>query len=102
MTRFVILVAILLSPFSATPYKKAQSETLIKCMEKCISYEGGFSDTNSSKCKIRCGSTFPQQSMHKQDCMGDFKNCYKICGKEKIGQPSSCHKKCKLALKTCI
>ena len=87
---------------SATPSKKVQSETLIKCMEKCISYEGGSSDANNSKCKTRCGSMFSQQSTYKQDCMGDFKTCYKTCGKEEIGQLSSCHKKCKLALKTCI
>jgi hypothetical protein len=33
--------------------------------------------------------------------MGEFKSCNRTCGKEKIGQPSPCHKQCKATLRTC-
>ncbi len=87
---------------SLMPFEKAQSETLMQCMEKCIQYEGGNSATNKETCKNRCGAKFiNQKPAAKRDCMGEFKGCNKACGKEKIGQPSPCHKQCKAVLRTC-
>lgn len=89
---------------SFVSFHDAGSETLMQCMEKCIQYEGGMSDTNKATCKTRCGSKYVnqnQQAPGQRDCMGQFKQCNKACGKEKIGQPSPCHKKCKAHLRTC-
>lgn len=90
---------------SILPLKESKSETLMECMTNCIHHEGGNSETNKATCKSRCGSKHVnQQSMGsggKRDCVGDFKRCNKSCGKEKIGNPSPCHKECKTTLRTC-
>ena len=84
-------------------FQKADGETLLQCMEKCVSYEGGNSETNKATCKSRCGAAVLKQSpVGKRDCMSDFKSCKRTCGKENIGQPSNCHKQCKAVLRTCI
>jgi hypothetical protein len=83
-------------------FQKAEGETLKQCMEKCVSYEGGNSGVNKATCRSRCGSAMLKESpVGNRDCMGEFKFCSTTCGKEKIGQPSSCHKKCKAILRTC-
>ncbi len=85
-----------------TYFQKAEGETLKQCMEKCVSYEGGNSDANKDICKSRCGSEMLKQSHDgKRDCIGEFKSCSRNCGKEKIGQPTPCHKQCKATLRTC-
>jgi len=92
----IFLVVVMMPP------QKAQGETLMQCMEKCIQYEGGNSATNKATCKNRCGAAaVKNQSGGKRDCMGEFKICNQKCGKEKIGQPSPCHKQCKAGLRTC-
>jgi len=96
-----LTIALVLTLFS---FQEAKSETLMQCMESCIQYEGGNSATNKATCKTRCGSKYVNQNKKpagQRDCMGEFKNCNKSCGKEKIGQPSPCHKQCKAVLRTC-
>ncbi len=96
--RLALAVLLLLGSAAA-----ADAETLTQCMEKCIQYEGGNSAANKLTCKNRCGGAavkVPDPAGQK-DCMGEFKACNKACGKEKIGQPSPCHKQCKAALRTC-
>ena len=101
--RFILLVIIVIYIiFLNTPFQKAESETLQQCMEKCISYEGGRSKVNKVTCKSRCGTEILKQSpVVKRDCMGEFKSCNRTCGKEKIGQLSSCHQQCKAVLRIC-
>jgi hypothetical protein len=83
-------------------FQKADGETLLQCMEKCVSYEGGNSEANKATCKSRCGAAMLKQSpVGKRDCMGEFKHCNRTCGKENIGQPSHCHKQCKAVLRSC-
>jgi hypothetical protein len=102
MRPILIVAAAFTLVFSIASFKKAESETLMQCMEKCISYEGGNSDTNKATCKSRCGAAMLKQPpAGKRDCMGEFKSCNRTCGKEKIGQPSPCHKLCKATLRTC-
>ena len=85
-----------------TSFQKAVGEPLLQCMEKCISYEGGNSETNKATCKSRCGTAMLKQlPVGKSDCMGEFKSCNRTCGNENIGQPSHCHKQCKALLRTC-
>ena len=101
--RPLLLVAVVFSIvlLDAT-YQKAEGETLLQCMKKCVSYEGGNSEANRVTCKIRCGGASLKQSpVEKRDCMSEFKSCSRTCGKEKIGQPSPCHKECKEMLRTC-
>lgn len=94
---FAVLMTVL-------PLQEAKSDALMDCMTQCIQHEGGNSATNKATCKNRCGAKMlnqqPQQSGMK-DCMGQFKECSAACGKEKIGQPSPCHKQCKARLRTC-
>ena len=98
--RFFIIVGLLLSLMS---FEDARSETLLQCMEKCISYEGGNSDTNKATCKTRCGSAMiKQKPAGMRDCKGEVKACRSKCGKEKIGQPSACHKECKALQMSCL
>jgi hypothetical protein len=83
-------------------FQKAGGKATMRCMEKCISYEGGNSEANKVTCKSRCGAAFLKQlPIGKRDCMGEFKSCSRTCGKENIGQPSACHKQCKVELRTC-
>ncbi len=96
---FIVVFSII---FLDAPFQKAESETAQQCMEKCISYEGGQSKVNKVTCKSRCGTGILKQSpVVKRDCMGEFKSCNRTCGKEKIGQPSSCHQQCKAVLRIC-
>ena len=88
--------------FIVTSFQKVEGETLGQCMERCVGYEGGSSKVNKATCKSRCGTGMLNPSpVEKRDCMGEFKSCNRTCGKEKIGQPSSCHKQCKALLRTC-
>jgi len=83
-------------------FQKARGENFMQCMKKCISFEGGNSEANKVTCKSRCGAALLKQlPVVKRDCMGEFKFCSRTCGKENIGQPSSCHKQCKVVLRTC-
>ena len=85
-----------------TFFQKVEAETLKQCMEKCVGYEGGSSEINKATCKSRCGTgKLNNHPVKKRDCMWEFKSCNRTCGKEKIGQPSSCHKQCKALLRTC-
>ena len=94
----VVLSIVLLDP----SFRKADGGTLLQCLEKCVSYEGGNSETNKATCKSRCGAAMLKQSpVGKRDCMGEFKSCHRTCGKEIIGQPSPCHKQCKAVLRIC-
>ena len=97
------IVAVVFSIFlSGATFQKAGGETLMQCTEKCISHEGGNSEANKVTCKSRCGAALLKQSpVGKPDCMDEFKACSRTCGKENIGQPSFCHKQCKVVLKTC-
>lgn len=103
LTSFAVIAFAFL--LSLMPLEEARGETLMQCMEQCIQYEGGNSATNKETCKNRCGAKLlnqqKQQQSGKRDCMGEFKNCNKGCGKEKIGKPSPCHKQCKARLRTC-
>ena len=101
--RFLLLITtVLLLNLLDNSFKKVEGETLKQCMEKCISHEGGNSEVNNGICKSRCGSVLLKQTPDKKrDCMGDFKSCMESCGKEKIGQPSLCHKQCKSVLRVC-
>ena len=102
MRLLLLIVTVLLINFVVPPFQKAEGETLKQCMEKCISHEGGNSEVNKGTCKSRCGSVMLKQSpVKKRDCMGEFKSCMMSCGKERIGQPSPCHKQCKAAIKLC-
>ena len=101
--RPLLLVAVVFSiVLLDASFQKAEGETLLQCMEKCVSYEGGTSETNKATCKSRCGATMLKKSpVGKRDCMGEFRSCNRTCGKENIGQPSSCHKQCKAVLRIC-
>jgi hypothetical protein len=95
-----LVVAALLS-FSSSDASGA--ETLLQCMQKCITYEGGNSDTNKATCKTRCGAAMVNQKpAGMRDCRGEVKACRSKCGKEKIGNPSPCHKQCKELQMTCL
>jgi|GEM_PF-2236629 len=96
---FAISVTVI---FLGVFFQKVEGETLKQCMEKCIGHEGGASNVNKTICKSRCGSAIMDKSpVGKRDCMIDFKLCNRTCGKEKIGQPSPCHKQCKVLLRMC-
>ena len=98
--RFFIISGLLLSLVS---FEDARSDTLLKCMEKCISYEGGNSDTNKATCKSRCGSALIKNKLiGVRDCKGEVRACQSKCGKEKIGQLSACHKECKALQMSCL
>jgi len=88
---------------SLLSYKDARAETLMQCMEKCISYEGGNSATNKATCKSRCGAKMiKQKPAGLRDCRGEVKACRSKCGKEVIGQPNACLKECKALQMTCL
>lgn len=100
LSLFTALVFAALLSFSSS--KAIAAETLMQCMEKCISFEGGNSATNKATCKTRCGAAMMKQKpAGMRDCMGEVKACRKKCGKEKIGNPSPCHKQCKALQMTC-
>lgn len=98
--RFFIISGLLLSLVS---FEDSRSETLLKCMEKCVSYEGGNSDANKATCKPRCGSALIKKKLvGVRDCKGEVKACQSKCGWEKIGQLSPCHKECKALQMSCL
>ena len=101
--RLVLLYTLVLSiVFLDIFFHKVEGETLNQCIEKCVGYEGGNSKVNKTTCKSRCGAAILKKTpVRKSDCMFDFKSCNRSCGKEKIGQPSSCHRQCKASLRTC-
>lgn len=88
---------------SLASFGDAGAETLMQCMEKCISYEGGNSATNKETCKNRCGAAMiKQKPAGMRDCAGEVKACRAACGKEKIGQPNACQKECKALQMSCL
>ncbi len=86
---------------TSTKEARAQSLTvnsLMKCMEKCIKYEGNISTTKST-CKMRCANISIQNNSNISniDCMEIFKKCRQECSKK----DKLCQRKCKKKLNQC-
>ncbi len=103
MRLFILAGLVFAVVLSLVPFEQARAETLMQCMEKCISYEGGNSTTNKATCKSRCGAAMIKQKPEgMRDCRGEVKACRSKCGKEEIGNPNACHKACKELQMTCL